>query len=214
MIVRRELTYACDVDVRQMDLSTNRGWGQFRQAGPDHFRRVPKCVERGNGGVRLEDVHFRRGNDLFSEDNCDARIKNRIRSSNSRARSGNDPVRIVNNRDAFGNTRLRGGNNDLQDGINHSHSANNCSRRENNHFVSLVDSLLIQWYLMFAANIRFRWELSTFVAETIMLEPRILADVPSISVLQMEMIGSAATAIMDVLPVIISVAENIASLTT
>ena len=121
MIVRRELTYACDVDVRQMDLSTNRGWGQFRQAGPDHFRRVPKCVERGNGGVRLEDVHFRRGNDLFSEDNCDARIKNRIRSSNSRARSGNDPVRIVNNRDAFGNTRLRGGNNDLQDGINHSH---------------------------------------------------------------------------------------------
>jgi len=34
MIVRRELTYACDVDVRQMDLSTNRGWGQFRQAGP------------------------------------------------------------------------------------------------------------------------------------------------------------------------------------
>ncbi len=149
-----------------------------------------------------------------SIDNCDARIKNRIRSSNSRARSGNDPVRIVNNRDAFGNTRLRGGNNDLQDGINHSHSANNCSRRENNHFVSLVDSLLIQWYLMFAANIRFRWELSTFVAETIMLEPRILADVPSISVLQMEMIGSAATAIMDVLPVIISVAENIASLTT
>jgi len=57
-------------------------------------------------------------------------------------------------------------------------------------------------------------ELSTFVAETIMLKPRILADVPSISVLQMEMIGSAAAAIMDVLPVIISVAENIASLTT
>ena len=104
MIVRRELTYACDVDVRQMDLSTNRGWGQFRQAGPDHFRRVPKCVERGNGGVRLEDVHFRRGNDLFSdEDNCDARIKNRIRSSNSRARSGNDRVGMINDCGGRGN---------------------------------------------------------------------------------------------------------------
>src|SRR5437867_5282772 len=104
MIVRRELTYACDVDVRQMDLSTNRGWGQFRQAGPDHFWRVPKCVERGNGGVRLEDVHFRRGNDLFSdEDNCDARIKNRIRSSNSRARSGNDRVGMINDCGGRGN---------------------------------------------------------------------------------------------------------------
>src|SRR2546426_4063599 len=47
---------------------------------------------------------FRRGNDLFSdEDNCDARIKNRIRSSNSRARSGNDRIGMINDCGGGGN---------------------------------------------------------------------------------------------------------------
>jgi len=56
-------------------------------------------------------------------------------------------------------------------------------------------------------------ESGIFVAETIMLEPTMIANGPSMSVLEVEMIGSAATAIMDVLPVIISVAESIASFT-
>ena len=76
-----------------------------REGGNDCVHRGNGCIHHGIDCVRLQEIHFRRGDDWLDGGNdCFLCVNDRIRS-------GDDRVRTIDNQDAFGIDRLRLGDN-------------------------------------------------------------------------------------------------------